>query len=205
MAKTHWFFPNPCPPTKPHFHHTSKSAAGSISATLLSREHTPKKRFAMDRQTYQGTVKQLKTNQIFVFGSNPEGRHGAGAAKTAKLRFGAKYGIGRGLMGHSYALVTKNLTAGYVEKTTGICYARGGVRSVSSVQIIENIRELYRTALSSPDLEFFIIYSGSREHRNLNGYTNESLASFFRDAYTEIPRNIVFEEEFNKIIFGPLQ
>lgn len=46
---------------------------------------------------------------IFVFGSNPEGRHGAGAAKIAVDKFGAKYGQGEGLQGNAYALPTKDL------------------------------------------------------------------------------------------------
>ena len=58
------------------------------------------------------TITKLEPNYIFVFGSNPEGRHGAGAAKAA-LKFGAKYGIGRGLQGQTYALVTKNLKEGF--------------------------------------------------------------------------------------------
>ena len=48
-------------------------------------------------------------NTIFVFGSNPEGRHGAGAAKVAREQFGAIYGQGEGLQGNSYALPTKDL------------------------------------------------------------------------------------------------
>lgn len=52
------------------------------------------------------TIKELKENQIFVFGSNPSGYHGAGAAKDAKA-FGAVTHIGRGLQGQTYALVTK--------------------------------------------------------------------------------------------------
>jgi hypothetical protein len=54
-----------------------------------------------------GLVRNLEPNQIFVFGSNEAGRHGRGAAKTA-LSFGAKYGIGEGLAGHTYGIPTKN-------------------------------------------------------------------------------------------------
>ena len=39
-------------------------------------------------------------NEIFVFGSNLAGIHGAGAAKVA-LKFGARYGHGIGLYGLS--------------------------------------------------------------------------------------------------------
>ena len=44
---------------------------------------------------YSGYINELKENEVFVFGSNPGGRHGAGTAKIAKEKFGAEYGIGR--------------------------------------------------------------------------------------------------------------
>jgi hypothetical protein len=44
---------------------------------------------------------------IFVFGSNLSGRHGKGAARDA-LAYGAKYGVGKGLAGNSYAIPTKD-------------------------------------------------------------------------------------------------
>jgi hypothetical protein len=44
---------------------------------------------------------------IFVFGSNLAGRHGAGSAKEALLKHGAIYGKGLGLQGRSYAIPTK--------------------------------------------------------------------------------------------------
>lgn len=45
---------------------------------------------------------------IFVFGSNTKGIHGAGAAYTARTRYGAQYGKGEGLSGESYAIPTKD-------------------------------------------------------------------------------------------------
>lgn len=47
---------------------------------------------------YNGNI-EPDENTIFVFGSNPEGRHGAGSAKVAKEKFGAVYGVGEGLQG----------------------------------------------------------------------------------------------------------
>lgn len=44
---------------------------------------------------------------IFVFGSNKSGIHGAGAARFALKNHGAKWGIGEGIVGNSYALPTK--------------------------------------------------------------------------------------------------
>jgi hypothetical protein len=45
---------------------------------------------------------------ILVFGSNLAGRHGAGAAKVARQQFGAIHGMGRGRVGESYAIPTKD-------------------------------------------------------------------------------------------------
>ena len=45
---------------------------------------------------------------IFVFGSNQAGVHGAGAARYAYDKLGAKWGVGEGLTGQSYALPTKD-------------------------------------------------------------------------------------------------
>lgn len=46
--------------------------------------------------------------EIFVFGSNLAGRHGAGAAKEAYKKHGARYGMGVGHYGCSYAIPTKD-------------------------------------------------------------------------------------------------
>jgi hypothetical protein len=45
---------------------------------------------------------------VFVFGSNLDGRHGAGAALEAVRHWGAEYGVGEGRTGNSYALPTKD-------------------------------------------------------------------------------------------------
>ena len=61
-------------------------------------------------RTYTGRVHSLKVNEYFVFGSNTQGRHGKGAALTAKRKFGAIYGQAVGSQGQSFAIVTKDLT-----------------------------------------------------------------------------------------------
>jgi len=52
-------------------------------------------------------IQDLKDNEIFIFGSNTDGRHGAGAAAYALKHFGAVYGKGVGLAGQSYAIPTR--------------------------------------------------------------------------------------------------
>jgi hypothetical protein len=55
------------------------------------------------------TIRNLEPSKpIFVFGSNLAGRHGLGAARTARLHYGAIYGQGEGLQGYSYAIPTKD-------------------------------------------------------------------------------------------------
>ena len=51
-------------------------------------------------------ITELQPSEIFVFGSNLDGRHGGGAARQAKEQFGAVDGIGVGLQGQSYAIPT---------------------------------------------------------------------------------------------------
>lgn len=152
----------------------------------------------MSKHTYQGLINVLKPNDVFVFGSNPEGRHGMGAAKIAREKFGAEYGIGRGLQGQSYALITKNLKKDYYEQGTGIRYEKYGKRSIDTKMLLENIRELYNCAISNSNKNFFIAYTGGNDKKNLSGYSNNELAKLF--AIYQIPDNIIFEKEFNELV-----
>ena len=135
-------------------------------------------------KTYKGKVKKLKSNYIFVFGSNTQGRHGKGAALVAYKEFGAKYGLARGFYGNSYAIITKDLT-------------KKKHPSISKEFIIEQIVDLYKFANERKDLLFFIAYSGIGE--NLNGYSNQDMAYMFSSC-GQIPENIVFEINFSKLL-----
>lgn len=140
-------------------------------------------------------ITSLGENQIFVFGSNPEGRHGAGSAKQA-LQFGATYGKGRGLSGSTYALVTKNLTRGYTEQSTGIKYREYG--GVSYSLLTYNIKELYDCAEHHHDKQFLIPYKIG--DTNLNGYSTEVLTVLFKKH--KIPSNVVFHESVRGLLWG---
>ena len=52
-------------------------------------------------------ITQLADNEVFTFGSNLSGAHGAGAAYAARTKFGAILGQAEGLQGQSYAIPTK--------------------------------------------------------------------------------------------------
>lgn len=158
----------------------------------------------LDRKYWTGNfVTRLDSNQIFVFGSNPAGRHGSGAAKAA-INFGAWYGEGRGLYGQTYGIVTKNLNRNYKEEKTGILYSKVGMRSVSPEQIKENIREMYELAYSMPEKEFLIIYKNELDHKgnykkSLNGYTSIEMLDMFLEKMN-VPDNIVFHDSFKSLI-----
>jgi hypothetical protein len=95
-------------------------------------------------------ISAMTRNNIFMYGANPEFRNGAGAAKEAR-DFGAKrFGGGRGIVGNTFGLITKNLEPGFVEEATGIVYEKSGPRSVSREQIRENIDELYQQFAEGP-------------------------------------------------------
>lgn len=139
-------------------------------------------------------ITKLEPNYVFVFGSNPEGRHGAGAAKAA-LKFGAKYGAGRGLQGQTYALVTKNLKEGFVEKMkdgTTKTHLKAGYRSISKEELIENIKEFYECAEQNQNLKFFVAYKA--DSKNLNGYSSKEMYEMLTEH--KIPDNVYLHSSF---------
>lgn len=132
---------------------------------------------------YEGDVTP-GDNVVFVFGSNPQGRHGAGAAKIAREQFGAVYGQGEGLQGNSYALPTKDLRV----------KERRSLRSISPETITESIKAFYRVAAEHPDREFCIAYRNT-EKASLNGYTGLEMIEMF-NAAGPMPGNIVVSKEW---------
>ena len=135
---------------------------------------------------YEGNITP-EANTIFVFGSNPEGRHGAGSAKVARLQFGAIYGQGEGLQGNSYALPTKDLRV----------FENHGYRSISRENIIENIKKMYSCANEHPDKNFKVAYRNKENEFTLCGYSGGELMSMFKEACDgNYPDNIYFSKEW---------
>jgi hypothetical protein len=111
---------------------------------------------------------------IFVFGSNLAGRHGKGAALTAKIDFGAEYGVGIGRTGDAYAIPTKSST---LETLT--------------LDIIEyHVDRFIEYALSNKDLEFFVTRVGC----GLAGYKDCDIGPMFKAA----PNNCKLPLEWEK-------
>ncbi len=85
--------------------------------------------------------------QIFVFGSNREGRHGKGAALQAVQDWGAIYGAAEGLQGNSYAIVTKEL--------------RSGQPPVSLAEVKEGVAKFRKFVHNNQNLFFYVTPIGT--------------------------------------------
>lgn len=70
---------------------------------MMERKRQFAKEYYSPRVTPE-QVNSLAEGEVFVFGSNASGFHKGGAAAFAANRFGAVWGQGEGLQGHSYAI-----------------------------------------------------------------------------------------------------
>ena len=99
---------------------------------------------------------------IFVFGSNLAGRHGKGAALTAKNSFGAQYGVGEGRTGNAYAIPTKDKAL--------------IPRSLPKIE--QSVIKFLEYARSNPELAFRVTKIGC----GLAGYSEQQIKPMFKDA-----------------------
>jgi hypothetical protein len=136
---------------------------------------------------YTGFITELKDNQVFVFGSNPVGVQGGGAAFAAVKMKACEYDE---IMDNCLSKCGKSWGL------TTVKYP-GGRKTITLSKITENIRKLYKYAKEHKDLEFLVAYTG--RGTNLNGYTNFEMANCFVNA-GPIPNNFVFEKEFATLL-----
>jgi hypothetical protein len=122
-------------------------------------------------------ITSLSPIEVFVFGSNEAGRHGRGAAFTAK-KWGARNGKGVGQCGQTYAIPTK-------DKDLKVLPLR---------QIQKYISDFILYAQSSPALIFLVTRIGC----GLAGYKDVQVAPLFLKA--KDVENIHLPESFINII-----
>ncbi len=154
-------------------------------------------------KTYKGNITP-EPDTIFVFGSNPEGRHGAGSAKVAREQFGAIYGQGEGLQGSAYALPTtelrydKRIKSEQIElNVPGQPFRSYTRKSMARETIVENIKRMYQCAEEHPDKKFKVAYRNQPDEVTLCGYSGRELMSMFKKACDgKYPDNIYFSEEW---------
>lgn len=141
------------------------------------------------RQYTPENITSLKPNEVFVFGSNTEGRHGKGAALTAKQKFGAIYGQASGLQGQSYAIITKDLSK--------------GEKSIPLKTIRDQIDNFIDFAKTNPNMVFYVTKLGS----SLAGYSVEEIKQQFGavDLLNSIPNNVILPKEYEVRDEGPIE
>lgn len=113
--------------------------------------------FIQTRRVSPDKINKLKKNEIFVFGSNLEGRHGAGAAHAAVTKFGAIMGQGVGLQGKSYAIPTM----------------QGGIDTIKPY-----VDEFIEFAKQHKSLRFLVTRIGC----GIAGFTDQEIAPLFVEA-----------------------
>lgn len=102
-------------------------------------------------------IDDLQENQVFVFGSNLAGMHGGGAARIARLRFGAVMGNGVGMQGRSYAIPTM----------------QGGTKTIRPY-----VDDFIAYAKKHPELTFLVTPIGC----GIAGFEPEDIAPLFEEA-----------------------
>lgn len=108
-------------------------------------------------------IRNLGPNEIFVFGSNESGRHGAGAAKTA-LGWGAVWGQAEGLQGRTYGIPTKD----------------SSVRNTLTIEQIKPYVDRFVVCVrENPDLHFLVTEIGC----GLAGLKPKQVAPLFAGVY----------------------
>jgi hypothetical protein len=125
-------------------------------------------------------IDSLEENEIFVFGSNCSGRHGAGAAYLAWNKFGAEMGVGEGLTGQCYALPTMDEF----------------FRTLSLNEIREKIERFIRICKEHTEKKFLLTKIGC----GIAGYSPSEIAPLFKD-FLPFPSNLVLPREFHEILY----
>ena len=132
-----------------------------MTEAMYNREFTPER------------ITELKPNEIFAFGSNLAGAHGAGAARLAYNRFGAILGLGVGLQGQSYAIPTM----------------QGGVETIKPY-----VDVFVAFAMQHSEYKFIVTRIGC----GIAAFTPDEIAPLFKDAIDV--ENVILPKGFVEVI-----
>ena len=114
-------------------------------------------------------VERLSNCEIFVFGSNMEGKHMGGAARVAYEMFGAEWGVGDGPTGRCYAIPTMH----------------GGIEDIQPYA-----EKFIAYAKAHPMKRFLLTRVGC----GIAGFKDSDMAQLFEDAL-EVP-NIAYPRQW---------
>ena len=123
-------------------------------------------------------ITHLEPNQIFCYGANEKGVHGAGAARLA-LQWGAKMGQ-YGLVGQTYGIPTKNKK----------------IQTLPLDKIQVHVHDFLALAFSHTEYEFLVTKIGT----GLAGIPISDIAPLFKIIKTGVFDNVILPEEFYNYI-----
>lgn len=112
--------------------------------------------------------------EIFVFGSNESGIHGAGAARYAMDKLGAVKGIGFGFSGTTFAIPTKDFH----------------IRTLPIIDVKKYVVGFILFSKLHPEWNFKVTRIGC----GLAGFTDEEIAPLFRDCGDNCSFDTVWKE-----------
>lgn len=142
------------------------------------------------RYSPEGPITLLKPNEVFVFGSNLQGFHGAGSAGFAYTgKPGNQYRLGNPMLqapnGHKGHWAVLGVAVGFQEGQHGRSYAictiirPGQKRSMPLTEIRRQVAALYQFAENHPELTFLVPQSGTLNKPSFNGYFLNENASCY--------------------------
>jgi len=127
-------------------------------------------------------IKELRENEVFVYGDNLAHRHGAGAAKHA-LKFGAMHGLGYQVVGQTYGISTKDHTVKHVLSLEDIYKEINYFKMVA----VQNFRKVFLVTKIGCGL--------ANPHE-----TEEERIAEIAPMFKGSPPNCVFPKEFEKYL-----
>lgn len=107
-------------------------------------------------------ISDLKKDEIFVFGSNIQGKHIGGAAKIAEEKFGAIEGKHKGQFGNTYAIPTVDLQKGRLKLN----------------KVRKYVNEFIEFAEQNPNKDYLVTEIGC----GIAGFTTYEIAPLFKEA-----------------------
>jgi hypothetical protein len=155
--------------------------------------------------TYNGQITTLDKNEVFVFGSNLLGFHGAGSAGFATFNVPGnhwrEYDYDEWPDGTQGCWNIKGVGWGYQIGTLGASYAiptvtqAGKRRSMPLEKIAGHVRTFYNFARALPDWKFFV---AQEDKVGYNGYAPDEMAKTW--GMFRIPENVWFSDLFAPIL-----
>lgn len=125
---------------------------------------------------FKENIHSLAKNEIFVFGSNYKGVHGSGAARLAKDKFNAVWGVSEGFTGYCYAIPTKDLD----------------IKTLPLETIAKHVDRFIDATYIKDHLTFIVTAVGT----GLAKYDSSDIAPMFRLAN----HNCVFDQEWEPFL-----